>query len=203
MAAVQTTNTRRNGLRLWLFGLLVLVGAGLMLASWFSPWWSAKISDLSGSDHIVLRPWGVEMVTEVRTYANKSLYSMPAFFTPLMWLYLGLCMLVLAVSLFVDRQITIGRFKLSLPQVLVGFVGLSYVIAVATAFIIAQIKSGSAGIQFVGTSTVFNPMTGGNTRIVGGLKLGYWLAASAGIYLIVLAILRNVVIGRTKAKRQA
>jgi hypothetical protein len=201
MTALQATNTGRNSLRAWLFRLLVLIGAGLMLASWFSPWWGARISDLAGSDHIVLRPWGVEMVSEVRTYANRALYEMPVFFTPLMWAYIGLCMLALAVSLFVERQITVGRFRFSLPQLLVGFVGLSYVIAVVTAYTIAQIRSGAAGIDFVGTSIVFNPMTGGNTRIMGALKLGYWLAAGAGAYLLVLALLRNAIVGRTKAER--
>jgi hypothetical protein len=195
------TTTTGNSLRLWLFRALVVVGAALMLASWFMPWWSARISDLAGRDHIILRPWGVEMVNDVRTYADKSLYSMPAFFEPLMWLYIGLCMLALAVSLFAERRVAIGRLNLSLPRLLVGFVGLSYVIAVATAFAIAQIRSGAAGIQFVGTSTVFNPMTGGNTRIIGELLPGYWLAAGAGAYLIVLAILRNAITGRARPQQ--
>ena len=198
MPAAQATQTSRHRLRLWLFQALVLVGAGLMLVSWFSPWWGARISDLPGSDHIVMRPWGVEVVTEVRTYADRSLYSMPAFFAPLMWLYLGLCMVALAVSLFVEKKITLGRFKLSLPQVLIGFVGLSYLIAVVTAFAIAQMRSGIGGVQFLGSSTVFNPMTGGNTRFTGALKSGYWLAVGAGPFLIALAALRNTIIGKTR-----
>lgn len=200
MTAVHATPTTGNHLRIWLFRLLVLIGAGLMLASWFSPWWGASISDLAGRDHIVLRPWGVEMVSEVRTYANRALYEMPAFFPPLMWAYIGLCMLALAVSLFVERPIAVGGLRLSLQQLLVGFVGVSYVIAVVTAYTIAQIRSGAAGIDFVGTSVVFNPMTGGNTRIIGALKLGYWLAAGAGAYLLVLALLRNAIVGTAKAE---
>lgn len=200
MAAEQTATTTRRGLRNWLFRGLIVVGAGFMLYSWYSPWWGARISDLSGSDHMLMRPWGVEvMAAEIRTYANRALYSMPAFFAPLMWTYLGLCMLALAVSLFVEKQITLGRFRLSLPQVLIGLVGLSYVIAVATAFAIAQIRAGSGGVAFVGSSIVPNPMTGGSTRFTGELKLGYWLAGGAGLFLVVLALLRNAIVGKARS----
>ncbi len=199
MTAEQTTTTTRRGLRLWLFRGLILVGAGFMLFSWYSPWWTARISDLSGSDHMLMRPWGVEvMAAEIRTYANRALYSMPAFFAPLMWTYLGLCMLALAVSLFVEKQVTLGRFRLSLPQVLIGLVGLSYLIAVAAAFVIAQIKAGAGGFAFVGSSIVPNPMTGGSTRFTGELKPGYWLAIGAGSLLVALAALRNSIIGKTR-----
>lgn len=197
MTAAQTTTTARRGLRLWLFRGLILVGAGFMLWSWYSPWWGARISDLSGSDHILLRPWGVEVMSaEIRTYANRALYAMPAFFAPLMWAYLGLCMVALAVGLFVNGQISLGRFGLSLQQVLIGLVGLSYLIAVATAFAIAQIRAGAGGVEFVGSSIVPNPMTGGNTRFTGELKLGYWMAGAAGLFLVILALLRNAIVGK-------
>lgn len=196
----QTTTTSRRRLRLWLFRGLIIVGAGFMLFSWYSPWWSARISDLSGSDHMLMRPWGVEvMAPEIRTYANRSLYSMPAFFAPFMWTYIGLCMLALAVSLFVENQVTLGRFRLSLPQVLIGLVGLSYLIAVAAAFAIAQIRAGAGGVAFIGSSIVPNPMTGGSTRFTGELKPGYWLAVGAGLSLVALAALRSTVIGKTRS----
>lgn len=200
MAAEQATTTARRGLRLWLFRGLIVLGASLMLYSWYSPWWGASISDLSGRDHILMRPWGVEvMAAEIRTYANRTLYSMPAFFAPLMWTYLGLCMVALVISLFVEKQFTLGRFRLSLPQVLIGLVGLSYVIAVATAFAIAQIRAGAGGVDFVGSSIVPNPMTGGNTRFTGELKPGYWMAGAAGLFLVVLALLRNAIIGKARS----
>jgi hypothetical protein len=199
MTVEQTEVTTRRTLRLWLFRILLIIGAGFMLFSWYSPWWSARISDLLGSDHMVMRPWGVEvMAAEIRTYANRSLYSMPSFFAPLMWAYLGLCMLVLAASLFVERQITTRWFRLSLPQLLIGLVGLSYLIAVAAAFAIAQIRAGAGGVTFVGSSIVSNPMTGGSTRFTGELKPGYWLSLGAGSYLVALAALRTFIVGKTR-----
>ncbi len=198
MAAEQPTIMTRRGLRLWLFRGLLLVGAGFMLFSWYSPWWGARISDLTGSDHMLMRPWGVEVrAAEIRTYANRALYSMPAFFAPLMWTYLALCMVALAASLFAEKQFSLGRFRLSLPQVLIGLVGLSYLIVVAAAFAIAQIRAGAGGVEFVGSSIVPNPMTGGSTRFTGELKVGYWLAIGAGTFLIALAVLRNTIVGKT------
>jgi hypothetical protein len=167
-----------------------------MLVSWFTPWWGAQVSDLLGNDHMVMRPWGVEAIEIVATYVDSSLISMPAFFAPLMWLYLGLCMVALLVSLFVEKKITLVRFTLSLSQVLIGAVGFSYLIAAVAAFIVAQIKSGDAGVNFVGSTVVYNPMTGTQTTITGALKSGYWLAVAAGPVLIVLALLRNAIIGR-------
>jgi hypothetical protein len=200
MPAERTTATTRGGLRPWLFRFLTLVGAGIMLYSWYSPWWGARISDLTGNDHMLMRPWGVEvMAAEIRTYANRALYAMPAFFPALMWTYLGVCMLALAVSLFVERRFPLGRFSVSLPGVLIGLVGLSYVIAAATAFAIAQIRAGAGGVEFVGSSIVPNPMTGGSTRFTGALKPGYWMAFGAGTFLIVLALLRNRIIGAARS----
>ena len=43
-----------------------------------------------------MRPWGVEVVAQVRASGDASLYSMPWFFTPFMWTYLTVCMLALA-----------------------------------------------------------------------------------------------------------
>jgi len=171
-----------------------------MLYSWYSPWWGARISDLSGNDHILMRPWGVEvMVAEIRIYANRALYAMPAFFSPLMWVYLGVCMLALAVSLFVERLFTLGGFRFSLPKVLIGLVGLSYVIAAATAFGIAQIRAGAGGVEFVGSSIVYNPITQGNTRFIAALKPGYWMAFGAGTFLIALALLRDRIVGAVRS----
>ena len=198
MTAAQAAETTRSGARLWIFRGLILGGAVLMLVSWFMPWWAAQINGLPGKDHLVMRPWGVEVVAEVKAYADKSLYSMPAFIAPFMWLYLGLCMVALTVSLFVEKQITLGRFKFSLPQVLIGIVGLSYLIAVISAFAIAQLKSADSGVHFLGSSMVRNALTGGKVKITGALELGYWLAVGAGPVLVALALLRNFIVGRAK-----
>ena len=192
--------TTRGGRRLWLFRGMLLAGAALMLVSWFTPWWGARVSDLIiPGNHIAMRPWGVEMIAEVAAYVDSAVYGMPAFFAPLMWLYLAACMAALVVSLFLDKKIFLGQLEFSLPRVLIGIVGLSYLIAVVAAVVIAQWMAGDAGVRFFGSTTVYNPMTGGVSTITGTLRPGYWLAVAAGLVLIALALLRNSIVGRTAA----
>jgi hypothetical protein len=199
MAQTDTQGTNRGGAGVWLFRALLVAGAAFMVYSWFSPWWGAKISILPGEDHLLLRPWGVEAVAQVRANADESLYSMPWFFAPFMWTYLAVCMLALAASLFVDRQISLGRIKLPLATVLIGLVGLSYLIAVGLAFAVAEVKAGWAGSNFIGTSMIKNAMSGTKIKMVSDLKIGYWLALGAGPVLIVLALLRGLFVGKSKA----
>ena len=45
--------------KIWLFRGLVLVGIGLLLLSWFMPWWSINVYEI-GPDAAVIRPWGLE-----------------------------------------------------------------------------------------------------------------------------------------------
>lgn len=197
MTQTDVAGTARGGAAVWIFRGLVIAGAAFMLYSWFAPWWSAKVSVLPGEDHLVMRPWGVQAVAQVRANADESLFSMPWFFAPFMWAYLAACMLALAASLFLDRRISLGRIKLPLAAVLIGLVGLSYLIAVGLAYEIAVIKAGWADTNFIGKSTIKNPMTGAKIKMEANLKDGYWLALAAGPVLIVLALLRRVFVGKS------
>jgi hypothetical protein len=111
MTQTDAVGTSRAGAGGWIFRALLIAGAAFMVYSWFSPWWSAKVAVIPGDDHLVLRPWGMEVAAQVRANADESLWSMPWFFAPFMWTYLTVCMLALAASLFVDRQISLGRLK--------------------------------------------------------------------------------------------
>lgn len=199
MAQANATETARGRLGVWLFRGLVVAGAAFMVYSWFSPWWGATVSVLPGEDHLVMRPWGVQVVAQVRANADESLYSMPWFFAPFMWTYLALCMLALAASLFVNRQVSLGRLRLSLAPVLIGLVGLSYLIAVGLAYEVGTIKAQWADSNFIGKSTITNAMTGNKFKMVSDLKTGYWLALGAGPVLIVVALLRRLLVGKTNA----
>jgi hypothetical protein len=72
----------RGGTMVLVYRILLVAGAAFMLYSWFAPWWSATVAVIPGEDHLVLRPWGVEVVPEVRANADAALYSMPWFFAP-------------------------------------------------------------------------------------------------------------------------
>lgn len=199
MAQTDAIGTSRGSAGVWIFRVLLIAGAAFMVYSWFAPWWTAKVSVIPGKDHLVLHPWGIEAVAQVRANADESLYGMPWFFAPFMWTYLTLCMLALAASLFITREISIGRIKLSLATVLIAVVGLSYMAALGIAYGVGELKAGWAGTNFIGKSTMKNAMTGTKINMVSELLIGYWLALGAGAVLFVLALLRGFFVGRSKA----
>jgi hypothetical protein len=199
MTQTYAVGTSRGGAGVWIFRALLVAGAAFMVYSWFSPWWSAKVAVIPGDDHLVLHPWGMEVVAQVRANADESLWSMPWFFAPFMWAYLTVCMLALAASLFVDRRISLGRIKLPLAPVLIGLVGLSYLVAVGLTYEIGELKAGWAGSNFIGVSKVVEPQSGAKIKMVSDLRIGYWLALGAGAVLFVLSPLRGLFVGKPKA----
>lgn len=192
--------TTRGGVGVWIFRVLLVAGAAFMVYTWFSPWWSAKIAVIPGDDHLVLHPWGVEAVAQVRANIDESAFEMPfpGVFAGFMWVYLAVCMLALAASLFVDKRISLGRIKVPLAVILIGLVGLSYMAAVGLALGIGELKAGWAGANFIGKSNVLEPQSGAKIKMVSDLKIGYWLALGAGAVLFVLAPLRGLFVRKPK-----
>jgi hypothetical protein len=201
MMQTDEAGTIRGGAGVWIFRVLLVAGAAFMVYSWFSPWWGATVAVLKGEDHLLLRPWGVEVVSQVRANIDESLFSMPypSLFAGFMWTYLAVCMLALAASLFVDKHISIGRIKVPLAVVLIGLVGMSYLAAAGLAYGIGELKAEWAGSNFIGKSSVKEPQSGAKLKMVSDLKIGYWLALSAGGALTALALLRVFVGGKPKA----
>lgn len=182
----------------WIFRILIVASAAFMVFSWFEPWWSAKVSVIPGDDHLILHPWGIETVAQVRANADASLWSMPWFFAPFMWTYLGICMLFMAASLFVNRRIRIWRFNLPLATVLIGLVGLSYLLAVGLAFGIGELRATMVGTNFIGKSTFIEPQSDAKIKMVSDLRDGYWYALAAGGVITLLAVLRGFLIRTPK-----
>ena len=191
--------TNRASAGVWIFRVLVVAAAAYMVYTWFAPWWGAKVAVLPGEDHLVLHPWGVEAVAQIRANADESLYSMPWFFAPFMWTYLTVCMLALAASLFVDRTVSIGRIKLPLATVLIGLVGVSYFACVSLAYAVGELRAGWAGSNFIGKSRIHNSTIDAKIKMTSALKIGYWLALYSGPALIFLALIRGLFVRKPKA----
>ena len=192
--------SRGSSASVWIFRLLLVAAAAFMVYSWFQPWWSAKVAVIPGDNHLVLHPWGVKAVAQVRANTDISAFSMPfpGLFAGSMWAYLAVCVLALVASLFVDRQISLGRFRVPLAVVLIGLVGLSYMVAVGLAYGIGELKAGWAGANFIGKSMVKEPQSGAKIKMTSDLQIGYWLALGAGAALFVLALLRGLFVGRPR-----
>jgi hypothetical protein len=190
--------TNRASAGVWIFRVLVVAAAAYMVYTWFAPWWGAKVAVLPGEDHLVLHPWGIEAVAQIRANSDESLYSMPWFFAPFMWTYLTVCMLALAASLFVDRTVSIGRIKLPLATVLIGLVGVSYFACVSLAYAVGELRAGWAGSNFIGKSMIHNSTIDAKIKMTSALKIGYWLALYSGPALMFLALIRGLFVRKPK-----
>ena len=185
--------------RAWIFRGLVLVATGCLLYSWFMPLWGLDIA-LLRPDAIIVRPWGEELFLGPDV-PNVNIPTMPDVFAPLMWTYLGISVVLLLSSLLVREKVfSLGRLRLSLPQAIIGGVGFVHLIFAAVTPIMIMINLG--GFQLSGVTT---PLQGTVVLDLGypyvseatsSLRLGYWLAWGVGTFLIVLALLRNKIIGR-------
>ncbi len=185
----------------WLFRVLVLAAAGLMLLSWFMPWWSATIVAVQLKNAVVIHPWGLEINLPPAMVPYTAGAELPAYFAPFMWIYLGLCMVgLLGAIIFTRKKITLFKREMSLSKLLVGVVGFSYIICVVVAVIVAAIRVGAFGgydMPLMG-STFIEVGAGGYSDVDTGLRFGYWLACAVGPLCIVLALLHDKIMGEPK-----
>lgn len=148
---------------------------------------------------VVIHPYGLEKANAETIQEFLVGSDMPAFFAPLMWMYLGICVIVLLFSMFIkDKTVHLLKFKISLPSFLIGGIGFSYIFVVILAIIVATIRTGDYGLDsLVGRYFI---VKGGyeESWVVARLLFGYWLACGVGPLLVILAILRNIIIGKPK-----
>jgi hypothetical protein len=183
--------------RVWLFRILTVVAAGVMLVSWSLPWWTIDIEGF-GTNMVQIRPWGLVMSDQMGGFAILLKGApMPSWFAPAMWAYLGLCLVALLVGLWVvNKKIGIGTIKMKLSQFLIGGVGFSYLVAGVVAVVYASMRMAKmGGIPLQGRAFVDmgDPLIAYvNTRLLPG----YYLIFVAGILFLVLAIFQDKIIGR-------
>lgn len=193
-AAASTTSTTRSsaGILEWIFRVLVVAGAAFMIYSWFQPWWSGDLAVIPGEPDMTLHPWGVDVVSQVSSNVDASAFSMPfpEVFAGFMWVYLVVCMLGLAASLFWKGRLRLGRINVSWAMIIILLVGLSYAMAAGLAYEIGTLKAAASGAKFIGRSNVLEPQTGAKLKMTSDLLFGYWLALGAGGVLIFLGIIR-------------
>jgi hypothetical protein len=189
-----------SNVRTWLFRGLVVVAAAFLVVTWFMDWWTGDCAEIS-SRAVVVHPWGLEDNLGFMSFAVDDA-RMPGWFAPAMFAYLGLALLALLISLFVkDRVIKLWKFKLALPSLVIGLVGLSYILVpvVAILYMTVRMKGFYGGIPLQGHITI--PLEAGSMEghITTSLEIGYYLAYAAGALLVILAVLRNRILGRKLA----
>ncbi len=183
------------------FIVLTLASIGLLLYSWFQPWWQAHIVALDKTA-VIIRPWG--LVSYMPAEYSKWLVGaeMPSWFAPLMWGYLGVGVGALVYSLFVSQErVALGKLRMPLPKLLIGGVGLSYIVFVLVCVAVIAIRArefyGASVMGSVFVSMSDHEMSDVDTRLLAG----YWLAAAVGPLLVILALFREKILGQRKAMR--
>lgn len=187
--------------KVWLFRALVAAGAGVMLISWYLPWWTIDIEEL-GPDLVQIRPWGLAVSERLGSFdiLIKGA-AMPEWFGPAMYAYLGLCMLALVIALFVrGREFGIGKLKLTLSQLLVGGVGFSYIVAGVVMAVYTTMRLGA----FYNTplqGRIYVDLGDMHTYVTSSLLPGYYMIYVAGLVLIVVALFLDKIIGKASLPR--
>ena len=116
-----------------------------------------------------------------------------------MWAYLGIAVLVLLGSLVAPQKtLRLGQFKWSLPQLLIAGVGFSYIVVLIVAAVYGSIRMDEFWhLKLIG-STYVEAGEIEKSYVDSNLQPGYWLAAAAGVLLVVLGLLRNKIVGKAK-----
>lgn len=180
--------------RVWIFRILTIIATGLMLVSWILPWWKCHIMEVNS--WMIIRPWALQTTLGEQFSSYIAGSAMPAFFAPAMWTYLSICVLLLLTSMFVkNKQVSLWKVRINLPQMMIGFVGLSYTVVVILMIVVAAIRTGDFyGTHLIGYTHVeieYPIETGVNAA----LSPGYFLACSTAAYCWALAFLRNKILG--------
>ncbi|HWQ84542.1 MAG TPA: hypothetical protein VN363_08255 [Anaerolineales bacterium] len=193
-----TATEQASSVRSWIFRLLTLAGAAGMVYSWFQSWWSAYIETLDEIG-VAIYPYKMIISGTLRDYPQWLVGAeMPVWFFPLMWVYLAVCVWLLLYSLFTDSQdkVSLGKLKLSVPQILIGLAGLAYVVFVVVFPIVVSIRSADFyGVVLQGNVFIsMNEHT--ESYVITALQPGYWIAVGTAVYLVSLAFLRKLIVGK-------
>ena len=140
-----------NNLRIWVFRGLVIITICLMVVSWLIPWWSGDIPMLEAEGALIIHPYGLEEnLGNVAAYAAEA--NMPVWFAPVMWVYLGICIAGLLYGSWrvrIDKEVKLGKFRIKLPELLIGVIGFSYIVVAVLAIIVAAIRTGDYGVKLI------------------------------------------------------
>jgi hypothetical protein len=188
-----------SNIRSWLFRGLVITGIAGVVISWLLPWWGCWIVALGTEDKVRIFPYGLWNGLGGWGGFLGSAGDMPWYFTPLMWLYLGLIVAALLFAIWkMNKSIRLMGREFNLSRLLVGIVGLSYVAIIVTFYFYSKMRVAALGVEFIGMSYV-EPDVMIHTYVYTGFRVGLWVACAVAPYLILLSLLRNIIVGKPRA----
>jgi len=182
-----------SSFRVWLFRVLLAIAAGLMIASFTMPWWIAEIThEIMVGLHGIIEVYSYGLshnLVELADYLSADVT--PVYQTVLAWVYLAVSAGLILFSTWLKGRK--GRW-------LLGGIGLIYIAyAAIAAFVVIANRTGDLGILLQGQSTLQGGGGFGEQTILisTGLQFGYYLAYAAGGLCITLALLRDIIVGKS------
>ena len=171
----------------WLFRLLVAMAAGLMVVSAVRVWWTGEIIHTFAGyiDTIKVYQYGVP----------RAPIEIAGDITPLYQIVLAWAYIAASVGLMLWSTWLKGKKG----QLLLGGIGLIYIAyAAIAAFVVISGRLADFGASLLGWSDITIAPYSEPFQLFGSLHLGYYLAYAAGGVCIVLALLRNMIVGKSK-----
>jgi hypothetical protein len=185
-------------LRPWLFRILVACAAGLIVTSAIMPWWTASIVSEQVGDMgtVYLYQYGIPRVLHTELIGEVT----PFYQTVLSLIYIAVIVGLILFSIWLRGRK--GRW-------LLGGVGLTYIAYAAIAVVWIAIRTGDLGTSLgdVGTElslqgqSIIEFLVGDVViffTIDASLRFGFYLACAAGFTCVVLALLRDKIVGKPK-----
>jgi hypothetical protein len=173
----------------------VAIAAVVMVISALKPWWTLELKTDVGDYVVEVYQYGIpswdpiySVTSQLREFMAKDVT--PFYQTVLAWIYLGVSVVLAVASTWLkDRK---GKW-------LLGGVGLVYIVYAATAIIWIYIRTGSHvyDIPLQGF-TSWHEQGEVEVNAWTSITQTHYLAYVAGALFIVLALLRDIIIGKPK-----
>jgi len=183
--------------RVWIWRLLVVIGAAILLYAWFQPWWTIDVEGF-GDKIAEIRPWGLVVDERVGGFAILLKGTeMPPWFAPFMWVFLGLLVIALLVALFVRGKdlLKLGGMGFNLSEILVAGAGIACIVCVIVAAVYASMRM-KATFEVPLQGRAFIDMGEPLIAWVDTYLLpGFYLMGVAGVVLTVLGFGRREITG--------
>lgn len=177
--------------KIWLYRGLAVIVAILMVASFTMPWWTLM---LDGSSLTMINIYGYGLR---HTFDQLSLYYLylvdditPLFQTVLAWIYISANIGFILLGAYIkDNK---GRWLLGIA----GSGYFAYILVAIFVVVSNRIADINIALQSKGTS-FFDDIAIG---YFSSLQFGYYLALVAAVSCMLLALMRPLILGRTRSE---
>ena len=195
-----------NTARVWIFRALVLIGAASFVYSFFQPWWIAETDSVAAGKHdVIIHPYGLDaggLEGYFKLLPGGGVeVAVPQLLLIVIWIFFGVaCAALLMAIIFNKASIPLFGKRLNISRWAAGLVGLVYIVVCIAAMLFAMPKVAALNIPFTGSAFVYIGDFGMwkiELDVNSYIPFGYWLAVGTGVYLLVIALLRNVIVGKS------